>query len=105
MFWAYKKFKQAEKDKKDGKLIAFGVLEALVGVTLVIGLFTQLAALVASIIFLVHLLRKIKNKAFQLRTQEARSWLFVLRISLDFVSLEFSLGFGVLKFGIFRQTW
>lgn len=60
LFWAYRRFLQ----KKSTKDIVYLVIDALVGILLVIGLLTQLAALAASLLFLIHLINKIRDRAF-----------------------------------------
>ena len=76
LYWAYRKI-FLKKSKKD---IFYMVVNAVVGVFLVIGFLTQLAALVASLLFLVHLAKKIKNKEFL--TNGINYYLILLIISL-----------------------
>ena len=56
--WAYAHLKSREHKKKT----ALGVLDAIVGLLLIIGLYTQLAALVAVIMLLIGLIMKAKKK-------------------------------------------
>ncbi len=91
LFWAKKKFNKLEKDNKDKTLI---VVDLAIGVLLVIGLWTQLASLVAAISLAIHIILKIKQKAFL--TDGINYYLILLIISL---SLLFT-GPGILAFDL-----
>jgi uncharacterized membrane protein YphA (DoxX/SURF4 family) len=58
LVWAAQKRKGGSRDKQ------IAVLDLIVGILLIIGYLTQLAALVASIMLAVGLVKKIKNKKF-----------------------------------------
>jgi uncharacterized membrane protein YphA (DoxX/SURF4 family) len=59
-YWAYGRF----KGPRTRILISAGIVEAVTGFLLLIGLFTQLAALILIIVMTVKLSQKIKTKAF-----------------------------------------
>ena len=61
VFWSYKAFKKPSKTSKD-KTIAG--IEGLAGILMILGLWTQIGALVAIIDLLVRLYERAKNKAF-----------------------------------------
>lgn len=60
IFWGYGKLKKRENTNS----AILGIVEALSGVLLVIGLYTQLATLVCAVILLMRLIGKIKQKSF-----------------------------------------
>lgn len=86
LYWAYGRIRRRE----NGKTTAYGVVEAAVGVLLVIGLFTQLAALIALVVFLVELIKKARTKAF-----------FTAGVNYYFILLIISLSILVLGPGAF----
>lgn len=72
VFWAYRTFRN-----KNGNLFAasaltsspvnmkiIAIVEAAAGILLVVGLWTQVAALVAAIDLLIRLIERVKNRAF-----------------------------------------
>ena len=61
IFWAYRSFRKQPSDAK-AKLI--GLIEGIAGILLVIGTWTQVAALVAIIDLLVRLVERVTKKAF-----------------------------------------
>ena len=60
ILWGYKEWKSHNIGKKS----ALGIFEIILGILLVIGLFTQFAALLSSIVFIRKLVGKIAKKAF-----------------------------------------
>lgn len=90
LFWSYKTC----KGSKSRQTTAFAVLHFIIGFLLVIGLYTQLAALVASIILLVHLIKKIKMRAFF--TDGINYYFLLLAISLSILFL----GSGIFSFDL-----
>lgn len=60
IFWSQRRI----RNRESGGKLAFAILEGIVGVLLVIGLFTQLAALIAAVVFIIKLIPKVRNKAF-----------------------------------------
>ena len=61
VFWAYKSYKGTKSSSKSKTI---GTVEGIAGILLVIGMWTQLAALYAVIDLLVRLFDRFKNKAF-----------------------------------------
>jgi uncharacterized membrane protein YphA (DoxX/SURF4 family) len=89
-YWAYKRM----KTKSSGKLMALGFLEGIVSLLLIIGLFTQAAALITLVILIVKLFKKIKDKAFFTNGVNYYFILFVIAVSLLF------LGAGAFSFDL-----
>lgn len=81
VFWAYRGLKDSSQSA--GKKVA-DVVEALVGVLLIIGLWTQAAAALATIGLFVCLIGKIRSKAFLTDGVNYSLILLVLAISLLF---------------------
>ncbi len=79
LFWAYANLRSTTKNTP---LIA---LEALIGLLLILGLFTQPAALLASIILLYRLGHKVKARAFF--TDGVNYYFILLVISLSLLVL------------------
>lgn len=79
IFWAYRGLRDqgASSVKKSGN-----VLEAIIGLLIVIGLWTQAAASIAAIGLLVCLIGKLKDRAFLSDGVNYTLILFVLAISL-----------------------
>ncbi len=63
LFWAYRRTRREDKESK-GMKMACVAFEAFLGICLVIGFLTQLIALLTTLVFLTHLVRKVKNRAF-----------------------------------------
>jgi hypothetical protein len=63
LFWAYRRTRRENKESRNMK-IACVAFEAILGVCLIIGFLTQLIALLTTLVFLTHLVRKVKDKAF-----------------------------------------
>ena len=61
LYWAFKTFTSKSVISKDGAVAA---IEALAGALLIIGLYTQIAALVIMVDLLVRSVRKIMSRAF-----------------------------------------
>lgn len=61
VMWAREKFKQSNKNTREKQI---GGVELVIGVFLIIGYLTQLAALASVILLGVRLTRKIKEKKF-----------------------------------------
>ncbi len=78
IIWAYPRF----RDSHNPRLVIRGVIEAVLGILLVIGLFTQLAALISIIYFAILLIDKIKTKAFFTSGVNYYFLLFIISISL-----------------------
>ena len=77
ILWAYRKVKH----RKSSEDTLMACLELVVGVLLVIGLYTQLAAIVSSLILLNRLVYKVKTKTFF--TDGVNYYFIVLVISLS----------------------
>ncbi len=77
IYWAYKRFR-SHNERND---IALGSLELVIGILFVIGLYTQIAALISFIIFLTYLIYKIKNRQFL--TDGVNYYLILLIISIS----------------------
>ena len=85
IFWAYGKLK-----KRDGsKEIALGGLEAIIGISLVLGFLTQISALIAAIIFLIRIVQKIGSKAFLTDGINYYFILFIISVCLLFTGAGF----------------
>lgn len=67
---------------KKSRLLALGIIEIIGGALLVIGLYTQIAALVFSVILGVELIKKIKNREFLTDGVNYYLLLFVIAVSL-----------------------
>lgn len=80
VLWAYKRFK-TDKIKS--------IPEGLIGICLILGLATQLAALIAAIILGIRLVKKIKEKAFLTDGVNYYLILFIISISLIFTGAGF----------------
>ena len=76
VFWAYRKLRSRENTKR----IIGGAIEAIIGVFLIVGFLTQLAALISAIILSIHIIAKIKKKEFL--TDGVNYYLILLFISL-----------------------
>lgn len=76
--WAYGKLKK----RTDAQNTGLGIVEALVAISLIIGLLTQLSALVAAIILGVRLVQKIQKKAFLTDGVNYYLILFIISITL-----------------------
>ena len=90
IIWAYKRFKKDGKNKKD----IIGPIEGIVGVFLVVGFLTQVAAVVSAFILGNRLVSKIKTKAFLTDGVNYYFILFIISISLIF------LGAGYIAFDL-----
>lgn len=84
LFWAYKRLSPRIKSKnfKDTKQVAAGVIEALTGLSLVLGIFTQIGALVSAIVLGWQLIQKMQKKSFLTDGVNYYLILFVISISL-----------------------
>ena len=96
LFWGYKRL--MSKSEKIGtekkKITAFGTVKAIIGILLIIGLWTQLAALASAIILIVKLAHKARSKS--LFTDGVNYYFILLMISL---ALLFT-GAGALAFDL-----
>ncbi len=81
LHWAYGRIKRRQAPHTT----TLGLVEGVLGIFLVIGLFTQLAALVALIIFLVYLIQKIRTKSFFTDGVNYYFLLFIISLSLIFL--------------------
>lgn len=88
LFWGYNGVKLG-KSKSDVTKISFSVLDLIVGALLIIGLFTQLAALVAAIIFAVKLVNKARSKALFTDGVNYYFILFIIALALVFSGAGF----------------
>ena len=61
IFWAYRVLADKSIDSQN-KII--GIIEAISGIMLVIGLWSQIAALIVTVDLVIRLVGKIRNKAF-----------------------------------------
>ena len=66
--------------RKDNKEIVGGIIEAIIGVFLIVGFLTQLVALISVVILFIHIIAKIKKKEFL--TDGVNYYLILLFISL-----------------------
>jgi len=78
VFWAYRKI----RNKKDKGPLSLALLHAVVGILLIIGLFTQAAALISLIIFAFGLIQKMKDRAFLTDGVNYYFILFIISFSL-----------------------
>ena len=76
IFWAYGKLKKRTTNLNT----SFGVLEALVGISLIVGFLTQISAMISAIIFIVRIFQKINAKSFL--TDGVNYYLILLIISV-----------------------
>ncbi len=79
IYWAYKDFRQT---RTTGINKALAVLQGIVGILLVIGLWTQVAALVAAVSLVVVLIQKIRTRVFLNNGVNYTLILLVLALSL-----------------------
>lgn len=79
LYWAYRGLQKDERPLSNKK-IALVAFEGLLGILLIIGFLTQLAALLSTLVFFIHLLQKIKNRAFL--TNGVNYYFILLVISL-----------------------
>ena len=79
LYWGYKGLRDP---KQSGQMKIADVLEILIGIAFVIGLWTQVAALVAAIGFIVCIVQKIRTKAFFTNGVNYMFILLVLALSL-----------------------
>ncbi len=85
LLWAYNIFKKRET----GKRRALGILDAVVGISLVVGFLTQLSALVCAIMLGFRLFKKIQSKTFLTDGINYYLILFVISICLIFTGAGF----------------
>ena len=85
-FWGYKGVKSAATNPQK---IAFAVLDIVVGALLVVGLFTQLGALIAAVILAVKLVNKARAKALFTDGVNYYFILFIIAVSLVFTGAGF----------------
>ncbi len=86
LFWSYRTCKGSKKPQ----MTALAILDFVVGALLVIGLYVQLAALVASLMLVIGIGRKIKSKSF-----------FTDGVNYYFILLVISLSLLVMGSGIY----
>ena len=82
LFWSYKAFSQKKQGARDSSTTILSILEGLAGILLILGLFTQLAALVCIIILGSRLLKKIQEKAFFTDGVNYYFILFIIAVSI-----------------------
>jgi len=85
IYWSYSKL----KDRNNSKEISMGIMEILIGLLLIIGFLTQLVALISAIILAIHLIKKIKEKAFLSNGVNYYLILFIISITLLFTGPGF----------------
>ena len=90
IFWSYGKL----KERKSATANTVSLIEGLAGILLVIGLYTQLAALAAAIIFFMKLVQKLQTKSLFTNGVNYYFILFIISVSLLF------LGPGILAFDL-----
>ena len=78
-FWGYTKLRQ----KGNKKEVAFGAIDGVVGIFLIVGILTQVASLIAVIILGGRLWKKIEQKAFL--TDGVNYYLILLVIALSLI--------------------
>ena len=88
IFWVYQKLQKKNTEKNDdgsnrntGNAIFSGILEAIIGVLLITGLFVQLAAFVSALVFIIRIILKIRNRSFM--TDGVNYYFILLVISLS----------------------
>lgn len=87
VFWAYRTFKNSAAPAKDK---AIGIIEFISGILLVIGLWTQAAALVAIVDLAIRLFERITKKAFL--TDGVNYYLILLAIAISLILTGPGLG-------------
>ncbi len=85
ILWAFAFFKKRET----GKRLALAALEGVLGISLVVGFLTQLAALISAIILGFGLFKKIQSKKFLTDGVNYLLILFVISICLIFTGAGF----------------
>lgn len=78
LYWAYKGF--VKKDNKRGTALC--ILDFILGILFVIGLFTQLSAMIACVVLLIANIYKIKTGSFFTDGINYYFILFIISISL-----------------------
>lgn len=81
IYFGYRSFKNHKKIAMNGKT-AYSSLEIAIGVLVIIGLYTQLAALIMSVLLAIKLIFKIKTKDFLTDGVNYYLLLFVMAFSL-----------------------
>lgn len=74
----YKRIKTKEKE-----LVLFGIITLILGILFIVGLLTQLAAIVASFILVVQLVHKMKTRSFL--TAGVNYYILLLAMSLSLI--------------------
>lgn len=82
-------FRELNRGSRDPKFKAPFILEGICGLLLLIGLFTQIAALILAIDLLVRLIKKIQSRSFLSDGVNYYLILFVLALSLLFTGAGF----------------
>lgn len=90
LFWAYKTLRNwsalsSQKTTSSFTILSAAVLETISGILLVIGLWTQIAALYVTIDLIVRIIGKVKNKAFL--TDGINYYVLVLVMTLSLLVL------------------
>lgn len=88
IFWSYDKL----RSRSHTRMTVMGILDGVAGILLVIGLYTQIAALFAVVVFFCKLLRKVQMKSFFTDGVNYYFILFIISLSL------LVLGPGILAF-------
>ncbi len=90
IYWSYKHLKVRTNSKK----MTLGILDGIAGILLVIGLYTQLVALVTAVMLLFGLFGKVQGKS--LFTDGVNYYVILLVISLSLLLM----GAGVFSFDL-----
>jgi uncharacterized membrane protein YphA (DoxX/SURF4 family) len=81
LYWSYGQIRA----RVSGTLLTLGVIDGLVGLLLIAGLFTQIATLIAAIILFVKIIKKIQSGMFLTDGVNYFFILFVISLSLLFM--------------------
>ncbi len=82
VYWAYSSFRTGDRDVKK---MPIKVAEGMAGLLLIIGLFTQVAALIVSIDLLIRIFDKIMKKSFLTNGVNYYFIMLIMTISLLFI--------------------
>lgn len=81
LVWSYKRI----RNRQDAKTTMFGIVEGIAGILILIGLWMQLGALIAAVIFLIKLVHKLREKALFTSGVNYYFILFIISLSLLFL--------------------
>ncbi|MFA6295456.1 MAG: hypothetical protein WC666_03460 [Candidatus Paceibacterota bacterium] len=80
LYFGYRRIKE-QTQPRNARVIAYGIVETIVGILTIIGLYTQLATLIIVLILLIKLVYKIKNREFL--TNGINYYLLLLAMALS----------------------